>query len=225
MPRKDKDSEPPRPLDRKEMRFITAFFRMRDIYKAAQKAGIPKNQATKIFNKIEVQEEIERQQDVLRQEQARQEVEIQNLTGEWLDAQLARVIRDEKGTVATDAIRLGYVAIGRIQAGMTRVLDPGGPGGAESVATPPNFYQAFMPVGVAVSPLLPDPAPAMVPQAAEPVRQPYKPPEAGTRGPGDQGTKPAPPQTKPAFTTPAPAPAPPAKPATSPRRVAKLIVK
>lgn len=212
MPRKDKDSEPPRPLDRQEMRFINWFLRYRDIYKAAEKAQIPKSHAGKTFNKIEVQEEIERQQDVLRQERARQEVEIENLTGEWLDGQLRRVIRDEKGAIATDAIRLGYVAIGRIQAGQTRVLDPGGQGGAESVATPPNFYQAFMPVGVAVSPIMPDPAPASVPQSAEPVRQPYKPP-----APAQPAAVQPPPI--PTFTKPAPA-----NPAAPPRRVAKRII-
>jgi hypothetical protein len=218
MPRKDKDSEPPRPLNRNEMRFITWFLRLRDIYKAAEKAGIPKTQAVKTFNQIEVQEEMERQQDVLRQERARQEVEIENLTGEWLDGQLRRVIKEEKGPAATDAIRLGYVAIGRIQAGQTRVLDPGGQGGAESVAAPANFYQAFMPVGVAVSPILPDPTPATVPQSAEPVRQPYKPPTpaepAGAQPPA------IPSVTAQAGKTNAPAPSSTGAP---PRRAAKRI--
>jgi hypothetical protein len=180
MPRKDQ--EPPRPLNRQEERFITAFLRTRDIYKAAEKAGIAKNQAVKTFNKIEIQEEIERQKDVLRQETARQEAEIVLLTGEWLDGQLRRVICEEKGSTATDAIRLGYVAIGRIQAGQTRVLDPGGFGGAESVATPANFYQALVPATVTITPIMPEPTPATVPQAAAPhpetTRTAYKPPSA-----------------------------------------------
>ncbi len=157
-----------------------------------------------------MQEEIERQQDVLRQERARQQVENENLTNEFLDSEMVKHIRKESGQTKTDALRLAYITTGRIQAGQTRVLDPGGVGdGAEHVATPGNFYQAFVPVGVAVSPILPDPTPATVPQSAEPIGKPVPPSEALRAAVRD-------------LTTPKPS-APPANPAVPPRR-AKLIV-
>lgn len=152
MPRKGPHIEE-KPLTREQDKFCLLFCRYGDIYKAAERAGIPKSRAVATFHLIQVQEEIERQKDVVRQERARQQVETENLTNRFLDEQLMSVIRDEKGALKKDAIQLGYVVTGRIQAGMTRVLEPAGEG-AKSGS--PNFYQAFVPVGVAVTSILPE---------------------------------------------------------------------
>jgi hypothetical protein len=219
MPKKD---DIPKPLNRQKMRFVTWFLRLRDIYKAAEKADIAKSYAVRTFNEIEVQEEIERQQDVLRQEAARQEVQIQLLTNDLLDGELVRVIRKESGSVAIDAIRLGYIATGRIQAGQTRVLDPGGQGGAESVTRPANFYEAFVPqTAPAPTPILPEATPATVPQSSDPrpgesLKTPFQPPVKA--GPDDAAIRA---RVRELTTRPEP-PKPPAGPA--PKRAARLIV-
>ena len=140
------------PLTREQEKFVAAFRKWRDIYKAAAKAGIGKNQAVKTFHLIQVQEEIERQDDAVRQERARQQVETENLTNAFLDHELIMVIRTETGALKKEAIQLGYIVTGRIQAGMTRILEPAGDSGRQDK---PNFYQAFVPVGVAVGEILP----------------------------------------------------------------------
>jgi hypothetical protein len=151
MPRKGPQSTE-EPLTREQEKFVAAYRRLKDIYKAAAKAGIPKNMAVRTFNLIQVQEEIERQDDVVRQERARQQVETENLTNAFLDAELIKVIREEKGTLKKEAIQLGYIVTGRIQAGATKLLEPAGDGIAAN-RTP--FYQAFIPVGVAAAPIVP----------------------------------------------------------------------
>ena len=78
MPRKGPQSTE-EPLTREQEKFVAAYRRLKDIYKAAAKAGIPKNVAVRTFNLIQVQEEIERQDDVVRQERARQQVETELL--------------------------------------------------------------------------------------------------------------------------------------------------
>jgi hypothetical protein len=150
MPRKDQEE---RPLTRVEERFATLFCKYGDIYKAAEKAGIGKNMAVRTFHLIQVQEEIERQKDVVRQERARQQVETENLTNDFLDKELIDVIRSEKGALKKEAIQLGYVVTGRIQAGNTRTLEvPTEP----NKGTAPNFYQAFVRVDGPVASILPD---------------------------------------------------------------------
>lgn len=151
MPRKGPQSTE-EPLTREQEKFVAAYRRLKDIYKAAAKAGIPKNVAVRTFNLIQVQEEIERQDDVVRQERARQQVEVELLTNAFLDGELIKVIREEKGTLKKDAIQLGYIVTGRIQAGATKLLEPAGNGIATSSAP---FYQAFIPVGVPAAPIVP----------------------------------------------------------------------
>jgi hypothetical protein len=151
MPRKGPQSTE-EPLTREQEKFVAAYRRLKDIYKAAAKAGIPKNVAVRTFNLIQVQEEIERQDDVVRQERARQQVEVELLTNAFLDGELIKVIRKEKGTLKKDAIQLGYIVTGRIQAGATKLLEPAGNGIATNTAP---FYQAFIPVGVPAAPIVP----------------------------------------------------------------------
>ncbi len=215
MPRKGHEDHP---LTRQEMAFATWFCRSRDIYRAAEKAKVAKNQAIKLFNRIEIQEEIERQQDVHRQEQARQLVTAENLNNELLDRELVRVIRKESGSVAIEAIRLGYIATGRIQAGTTRVIEP-----LEAVtAGQPNFYQAFVPVGMPVgmpidaapAPILPDLTPETVAQGGAnpppPPRGPFKPAPSAPSAPAEP-SEPSEPRT-------------PAPTGTPPRKAGKLQV-
>jgi hypothetical protein len=140
MPRKGPKTEE-QPLTREQEKFCAAYCRWRDIYKAAEKSGIAKNRAVTTFNLIQVQEEIERQREVVRQERARQQVEVEILTNEFLDKELISLIKSETGSLKKESLQLGYVVTGRIQAGMTRILEvlPNGDKG-----TPANFYQAFV---------------------------------------------------------------------------------
>jgi hypothetical protein len=209
-----------RPLNRQELAFATWFCRFRDIYKAAEKAKIPKTQAGKLFNRIEIQEEIERQQDVHRQECARQLVAAENLNNELLDRELVLLIRahrEKTPTVAREAIQLGYIALGRIQAGTTRVLEQIGAGDAAGSGQV-GFYQAFVPVGMPVGmPVDVAPAPILPEEPAEPsavssqpsvertapVREPYRPPgQRSAISPQPSVEKPAQPVTPPAPAAP-----------------------
>ncbi|HUD75799.1 MAG TPA: hypothetical protein VMQ76_12065, partial [Terracidiphilus sp.] len=151
MPRKGPHIEE-EPLTREQEKFATLFRKYRDIYKAAEKAGIAKNAAVRTFHLIQVQEEIERQDDIVRHERARQQVETENLTNAFLDGELIKVIKEEKGSLKKEAIQLGYIVTGRIQAGATKLLEPAGNGIVTNTAP---FYQAFIPVGVAAAPIIP----------------------------------------------------------------------
>jgi len=154
MPRETPKEE--RQLDRQGEKFATWYVKYRDIYKAAEKAHVAKNQAVRVFNRPEVQDEIERQEEVLRVERAKQQVETENLTNEILDRKLLKVIgldETKHGPLILEAIRLGNVITGRIRAGNTQSLEPNG---AKENTGAPNFYQAFVPMGVPVASLLPD---------------------------------------------------------------------
>lgn len=152
-----KDPNEPKPLDRKKLRFCTEFRKYRDIDKAAEKAGIPKSQAKKVFNLPEVQDEIERQEEAVREERARQQVALENLSTTLLERELVRCILLDplkQGSLKLEAIRLGLVATGRIQAGNTKLLDGlGGDGAATGGA--PNFYQAVLSVQAVPAPIVP----------------------------------------------------------------------
>lgn len=154
MPRETPKEE--RPLDRQGEKFATWYVKYRDIYKAAEKSHVAKNQAVRVFNRSEVQDEIERQEEVLRVERAKQQVETENLTNEILDRKLLKVIgldETKHGSLILEAIRLGNVLTGRIRAGNTQSLEPNG---SKENTGAPNFYQAFVPMGVPVASLLPE---------------------------------------------------------------------
>ena len=142
-------------LTREEQKFAELFLRWRDIYKAADKAKIPRSRAVRVFNKPSVQEEIERQMEVVRRERARQQVAEESLTNQLLDGELIQVIRNKETPVSVklDGIRLGYVATGKIQVGTTRLLEGGAPGdGLEAGGA--VVFQPFVPMGMAVRPLM-----------------------------------------------------------------------
>jgi hypothetical protein len=117
-----------KPLDKRALAFVAAFRRYRDIYRAAERAHVPKSQAVRIFNSPAFQDELDRQDEAVREERARQEVKAEALTNEFLDQRLISVINLEEkthGDLVLDALRLGNVITGRIQAGNTRSLGAG----------------------------------------------------------------------------------------------------
>lgn len=180
----------PVPLSAEELKFVTLWMRFRNIDKAAERARIPKARAVRIFNKPEVQDEIERQQEAVRSERARVQVIEEDLSNKLLDLELIKLLRNPGTTESTklDAIRLGMVATGRIQAGGTRILDLGA---GEERATA-HFYKALVEVQTA-APLMPpaktdgnndggsSPAPAAAPP---PIAPTPKPPSSGKSDPG-----------------------------------------
>lgn len=120
---KAKDGQP---LDKKRVKFIEWFRKYRDIYRAAERAGIAKSRACAVFNEPAVQDELERQEEAVRMERARVEVVAEKITNEEIDRELLSVIRlpvKEYGSLKLEAIRLGAVMTGRIQAGNTRAID------------------------------------------------------------------------------------------------------
>ena len=84
------------PLTREELRMVSEFRKYRDIYKGAEKAGIPKNRAVKTFNKPEFQEELDRQDEVVRLERAKQQVAAEALTNELIDHELAAMVEADQ---------------------------------------------------------------------------------------------------------------------------------
>lgn len=144
-----------KPLTRKDHQFVDWFRKYRDIYKAAERAGIAKNQAKKTYGRIEIFEEIERQDAAVTKERAHVQVAAENLNNDLLDRELLKLILldpEKSGDVKRRSIELGYVLTGRIESGNTRSLAKEGPDAK------PNFYQAFVPMGVPVniSPILPE---------------------------------------------------------------------
>jgi hypothetical protein len=173
------------PLTAEELKFATLFVKFRDIYKAAERAKIPRTRATRVFNKPEVQDEIERQMEVVRAERAHVQVAEESLTNKLLDQELINLLRNPGTTESTklDAIRLGMVATGRIQAGGTRILDLG----AGEERTTGHFYQALVQVQPA-APIMPtEPAPGSIHSPAANTAPPAAAPAAASK-PGDPGT-------------------------------------
>ena len=175
MPSKDPRSATvePKPLDRQGMKFATFYVQYRDIHKAAERAKIDKRSAVKTFNRPEVQDEIERQQEAVRAERAKQTVEVEKLSNEFLDRELIKMISNEGGSLKLEAIRLGNVLQNRIQSGNTKCLDPiGDPNNVDKTLTP-NVYHALVTVQQEVAPLMPiEPGPKQTtprtPDASQP---------------------------------------------------------
>jgi hypothetical protein len=130
------------PASKIELKFATAFVTYRDVYKAAEKAKVPKNGAVRMFNLPRVQDEIERQNEAIRAERAKQAVQAEKLDGPLIDRELLSVVKLDPvlhGTVKLAAIRLAMVAQGRIQDGNTKSLDPSEQGGGHA-----NVYRALV---------------------------------------------------------------------------------
>ena len=153
--------EKTKPLTRQELSFISAWRKYRHLGRAAEKARIAKNQVTRTFNRPEIQDEIERQDEAVRQERAKLEVKAEALTNELIDRELAAMIQldaKDHGSLKLDAIRTGLVVNGRIQSGTMRSLEvfrsqenrDGDTTGA------PNVYQAMVTVSQAPAPILPE---------------------------------------------------------------------
>lgn len=147
-----------RPLTKKDYDFCRWFLAYRDYYRAAEKVHIPKNQAKRTYDRIEIQEEIERQQAVVEREQAKVTVAAQGITREMLDARLFQLINlDVKSNAGAvhRAIELGYVRAGVLQVGNTRSLDLTPPNPDDETPMP-TVYQALFTVGVsAATPIMP----------------------------------------------------------------------
>lgn len=165
MPSKDHEKiEKEAVLDRASLKMVEAYRRLRNVYKAAEKANVPRSRAVKVFNSPAFQDELERQEEAVRLERAKQEVQVEKLTNEVIDRELLRVILldvEKHGSLKLDGIRLGAVMQGRIQAGNTRSLEAGG----EASRGAGNFYQAFVQVQEA-APILPTEAAATAVVAA-----------------------------------------------------------
>lgn len=167
MPSKDKEKlDKYAVLDRAGLKMVEAFRKYRNVYKAAERAGIAKARAVKVFNSAAFQDELERQEEAVRLERARQEVRDEKLTNEVIDRELMRVVLldvEKHGSLKLDGIRLGAVMMGRIQAGNTKSLEmPGGGGNAGGAFS----YHAVVQVQEA-APILPvapeQPSPAVAP--------------------------------------------------------------
>lgn len=208
MPKQD----PEGPLDKKSLNFVMWFRKYRDIYKAAERAKIAKNQAVKIFSTPAFQDELERQDEAVRMERAKHEVQDEALANPLLDRELVKMIQLDPtkfGNIKLEAIRLGMVATGRIRSGNTVSLDPN-----EKPSGQANFYQALVQVQPA-TPIVPEMAAAasaaapLMPQAPAPLHpgavEPEKPTVASVTAPAPI-LPPATPQpaTKPATQKPLP---------------------
>ena len=178
-----------KPLSAEELKFCTLYVRFRDIYKAADRAKIKRGNAVRTFNKLAVQDEIERQMEAVRSERAKVTVEEEQLDNKLLDLELINLLRGKEtsDSLKLEAIRLGYVAIGKIQAGSTRVLDqtPAQASAMQGDDRAPGFYKAFVQIqreqdAAPIVPVAPSPADAPVaapapPAAAAPPASPTPP--------------------------------------------------
>lgn len=167
-----------KPLSAEELKFCTLYVRFRDIYKAADRAKIKRGNAVRTFNKLTVQDEIERQMEALRSERAKVTVEEEQLDNKLLDLELINLLRGKEtsDSLKLEAIRLGYVAIGKIQAGSTRVLDqtPAQASAMQGDDRSPGFYKAFVQIqreqdAAPIVPVAPSPADVPPPAPAPPV--------------------------------------------------------
>jgi hypothetical protein len=191
-----------RPLTKKDYDFCRWFLQYRDYYRAAEKVGLAKNQAKKTYERIEIQEEIERQQAVVERAQAEVTVAARGITREMLDGRLYELLNlDVKKNAAHvhRAIELGYVRAGVLQVGNTKSLDLTPPNPDDETPMP-TVYQALFTVGVsAATPIMPAATPEPeTPVATAPV------PTAFQRAVRALTTPP--PQPLPAPATPAAAP-------------------
>lgn len=183
------------PLTKQDEKFVFWFLKYRDVYKAAERASIPKNRAKRTYDRIEIQEEIERQQSVVERERARVQVEAEGITKAMLDVELMQLIMlDSKKYSAAKlrGIELGYVRAGVLQVGNTKSLDLMPSGDDETPL--PTVYQALIRVGasVDVTPILPEsakdhavsvtPQPVALPSPAAPII-PVATPRMENRGP------------------------------------------
>ncbi len=193
-----KQSRAEKPLDRQGLTFATAWRKYRDIYKAAEKAGVARSRAVSFFNRPEVQEEIDRQDEAVRMERAVQEVKAEILTVELIDAELMAAVKSEKGAHKQAAMELAYVRLGKVQAGALRSTDvPANqnPNGGINFGSP-LVYQAFTQA-----------TPVEAPAPIVPVEQ-----GLGIRDHGSENTIEKPIDKEPAkVAAPAAAPAPPPK--------------
>jgi hypothetical protein len=149
MPRQDQQKDP-KPLTREELKFVAAYRQYRTggggIYKAAEKAGIPKRRAVTVFNKPEIQEEIDRQDEAVREERAKVQVREEELTIDFANRELMKTIKqlEAKDDIPQrmEALRLVYVVTGKIQNGSTRVLDtpPPSTGTSDPESMPPERF-------------------------------------------------------------------------------------
>lgn len=174
-----KDSDAP--LSREGVKMVEHYRKYRDVYKAAERAHVPKNQAVKLFNSPAFQDELERQEEAVRMERARQEVRDEKLTNETIDRELLQVMllsAEKHGSLKLEAIRLAGVMVGRIQAGNSRALDPQGSGGGG----PAQFYQALVQVQEA-APIMPEPPAAAAAAAAVSSVLPLRPVPAAPAAP------------------------------------------
>lgn len=142
-----------RTLDKRDFDFVHWYRKYRDVHKAAERAGIAKNQAKKTYERAEIRDEIERQDSVVERERARVQVEAEGITRNFLDIELTQLIMlDAKKHPAAKlrGIELGYVRAGVLQVGSTKSLDLT-PIGNDDEAPVPTVYQTLMQVGVTVN--------------------------------------------------------------------------
>jgi hypothetical protein len=150
-----------KPLSILDEKVVFHWLKMRNEPRVAEKLRISTRQVKAILDRIEVQDEIERQENVLIQERMKLQANAENLGNDLLDKELLGLILLDPMAAAPSAeakrkaIELGYILTGRIESGNTRSLEA-----KEGPDAKPNFYQAFVQVGgtVNVSPILPDAA-------------------------------------------------------------------
>lgn len=145
-------------LNKIDERVVFWWLKLRDVVKVAQRLNLAKTEVKTILDRIEVQDEIERQENVLISERMKIQANAENLTNDLLDRETLSLIMldaETNGTVKLKAIELGYILTGRIESGNTRSLEA-----KEGPDAKPNFYQAFVPggVNVTVTPILPEEA-------------------------------------------------------------------
>ena len=145
-----------KPLSRDDLKYVDSFRRTRDVTKAGQRIHLGPWQAKRLHDRIEIQEEIERQDNIVMTERAKVQVAAEGLTNDLLDSELMKLIlldAEKSPDAKRRSIELGYVLTGRIESGNTRSLEA-----KEGPDAKPNFYQAFVQVGgtVTVSPILPE---------------------------------------------------------------------
>lgn len=152
------------PLTRKDLKFVDGFRRYRDIYRAAEFAKVAKSWAKRTYDRIEIGEEIERQDGVVERQRALTQVEGEGITRNFLDTRLLQLINldvKKHAGIVKGALELGYVRAGVMQVGNTRSLDltPPNPDEDAPVAT---VYQAFFTgsATITAAPLVPPSEPA-----------------------------------------------------------------
>ena len=145
-----------KPLSRDDLKYVDWFRRTRDVTKAGQRIHIGPRLAKRLHDRIEIQEEIERQDMIVMGERARVQVATEIMCNEVLDREHLKLVNlDEKqfGDLKLEAIKLGNVLTGRIQLGNIKTTDLAP---VSDDTGRPNFYQANLTINqVAPAPLLP----------------------------------------------------------------------